>query len=262
MGKRARSGSVGSASAKKRRRMGNRYYARTVYRPTYVRPGYGAIGRTPGGGVIGEMKYFDTHVQPQAIPNVASWVGTTIDPATFNTLCVPVVGAAANQRIGKEIKIVKLKIRGHFQYQIRNDVDAGVNPAAIRFGIFQDMQTNGVKADGNLVMTPTNQQAQAPHTFQNIDNFGRFKVLKDKTILIQDPNMVGSDTIHDINGRQVNFKINLKFKQPITVRFNNTNGGTVADIIDNSLHFFANCNAITATGNVLLTYCSRVCYKE
>ena len=94
MGKRARSGSVGSASVKKRRRMGNRYYARTVYRPTYVRPGYGAIGRTPGGGVIGEMKYFDTHVQPQAIPNVASWVGTTIDPATFNTLCVPVVGAA------------------------------------------------------------------------------------------------------------------------------------------------------------------------
>ena len=51
MGKRSRSGSVGSASVKKRRRMGNRYYARR-YRPTYVRPGYGAIGRTPGGAVL------------------------------------------------------------------------------------------------------------------------------------------------------------------------------------------------------------------
>ena len=60
MGKRARSGSMsGSASAKKRFRRGRYPYARR-YRPTYVRPGYGAIGRTPGGGVIGEMKYFDT----------------------------------------------------------------------------------------------------------------------------------------------------------------------------------------------------------
>ena len=94
MGKRARSGSVGSASAKKRRRMGNRYYASRVYRPTYVRPGYGAIGRTPGGAVIGEMKYFDTAVANANVPNVASWAGTVLDPPTFNTLCVPIVGAA------------------------------------------------------------------------------------------------------------------------------------------------------------------------
>ena len=96
MGKRARSGSVGSASAKKRRRMGNRYYASRVYRPTYVRPGYGAIGRTPGGGVLGEMKYFDTAVSGgQVGVNNAAWTSTTIDPTTFNTLCVPVVGAVS-----------------------------------------------------------------------------------------------------------------------------------------------------------------------
>ena len=88
MGKRARSGSVGSASAKKRRRMGNRYYARRTYRPTYVRPGYGAIGRTPGGAVLGETKYFDTAVSQQVVQNNnAAWTNTTLDPTTL-TPCV------------------------------------------------------------------------------------------------------------------------------------------------------------------------------
>ena len=141
MGKRARSGSVGSASAKKRRRMGNRYYARR-YKPTYVRPGYGAIGRTPGGGVLGEMKYFDTTVSSKIVPATNNWVGTTLDPTTFNTLCVPVVGAANNQRIGKEINILKVKVRGQFHMPRTESFPNGVAPAVVRYGVFQDMQTN------------------------------------------------------------------------------------------------------------------------
>ena len=73
MGKRARSGSMsGSASAKKRFRRGRYPYARR-YRPTYVRPGYGAIGRTPGGAVLGEMKYFDSAVSNQTVSARANW---------------------------------------------------------------------------------------------------------------------------------------------------------------------------------------------
>ena len=252
---------VGSASAKKRRRMGNRYYARKVYRPTYVRPGYGAIGRTPGGGVLGEMKYFDTAVNMGQVPISNSWTGTTIDPTTFNTLCVPVVGAGFNQRIGKEINIVKLKIRGNFNVFSHENQAASVPATVIRFGIFQDMQTNGTQAGGQLVMTPTNTAAQAPFTFQNIDNFGRFKVLKDKTCVIQDPNLAGDSTTHDVNARTHTFKMTLKFRKPIQVRFNNTNGGTIADIIDNSLHFFANSNG-NVTFQPYVNYLCRVCYKE
>ena len=248
---------MGSASAKKRRRMGNRYYARR-YRPTYVRPGYGAIGRTPGGGVLGEMKYFDTSVSASPVLNVANWAGTINDPPLFNTLCAPSVGAAHNQRIGKEINIVKLKIRGQFIVPIDTTAGLGFTPVVVRYGIFQDMQTNSTQADGNLVMTPTSTSAQSPFTFQNIDNFGRFKVLKDKTGVMQDPNMAGSDTSHDVNGKTHLFKMTIKFRKPIQVRFNNTNGGTVADIIDNSLHFYAQSNSGLASVN----YLCRVCYKE
>lgn len=259
MPKRARSGSMsGSASVKKRFRRGRYPYARR-YRPQYVRPGYGLVGRTPGGAVLGEMKYFDTAVSNQIVPALATWVGTTLDPATFNTLCVPVVGAAFNQRIGKEINIVKIKIRGSFTLQPRNGTTNLDAPTVIRYGVFQDMQTNATQAGGQLVMTPTSTVIQAPFTFQNIDNFGRFKVLKDKVGVLQDPNIVGDATNHDSNGKVIPFKMNIKFKKPIQVRFNQTNGGTIADIIDNSLHFYANCNN---AGSITLDYLSRVCYKE
>ena len=84
--------------------------------------------------------------------------------------------------------------------------------------------------------------------------------MKDKVCVLQDPNVSGDATTHDVNGKVVPFKMTLKFRQPIKVRFNQTNGGTIADIIDNSLHFFANCNS----GSFVLTldYLCRVCYEE
>lgn len=264
MGKRARSGSVGSASAKKRRRMGNRYYARKVYRPTYVRPGYGAIGRTPGGGVIGEMKYFDTFVDQVQIPGSnAAWLNTTIDPSTYNTLCVPVVGAGYNQRIGKEIKVLKIKIRGQIKANETQIATGSFNGYSVRFGVFQDMQTNATQANASLVMSPTPTDEGAPYTFQNIDNFGRFKVLKDKIVTLQDPNLIGAAPTIGQNGLTKTFKMSIKFRQPVNIRFNQANGGTIADIIDNSFHVFANSNYISGgAGEPRITYLCRVCYKE
>lgn len=260
MGKRARSGSMsGSASAKKRFRRGRYPYARR-YRPQYVRPGYGAIGRTPGGGVLGEMKYFDTAGTNKPVAAIANWANTTLDPSTINTLCAPTVGAAYNQRIGKEINVLKIKIRGQFSWSYAENYTTGVQPAVIRYGIFQDMQTNAIQADGNLVMTQTSTPTQAPYIFQNIDNFGRFKVLKDKVCVFQDPNLSGDAAAHDVNGKVHTFKMTVKFKQPMKIRFNNTNGGTIADIIDNSLHFFANSNGGGLP--IRLDYLCRVCYKE
>ena len=73
--------------------MGNRYYARKVYRPTYVRPGYGAIGRTPGGAVLGEMKYFDLMNNGSWVNNSPTWSACIHSPSPADTLCVPTVGA-------------------------------------------------------------------------------------------------------------------------------------------------------------------------
>ena len=116
------------------------------------------------------------------------------------------------------------------------------------------------QAGGDQVMTPSGALNQIPYTFQNIDNFGRFRVLKDKLIRVQDPNMSGDAASHDLNGIVVPFKYTIKFRVPVSVRFNQTNGGTIADIIDNSFHVIANTN--DSTHSPSLVYFSRVCYKE
>lgn len=228
-------------------------------RATFVpRAGYSSVARTRGGPVIGEMKYFDTTKALTSIPSVAAWTGTEFDPATFDTLCVPVLGAGINQRIGKAIKVLKIKING----QIRTAKQAtavGTDTSLIRLAVVMDKQTNAAQAQGEQVFTATATADEAPLTFQNVDNFGRFNVLKDKTIVIGNPNFADAP-VTDVNGLVRPFKISLKFKEPIGMRFNATNGGTVADIVDNSFHIYA----VASNADLVpqISYLCRVCYKE
>ena len=103
------------------------------------------------------------------------------------------------------------------------------------------------------------------NSYQNPNNFGRFRVLKDKDILIQDPNFTTEYPPEDTpysrtNGLIRTFKININLKVPIKVQFNAVNGGTVLDIVDNSFHVLCACTECqpttllaSATTRVLLT---------
>lgn len=253
MAKRARPGDFrGSKSAKKRARTG-----RTNRR------GFSSVARTRGAAVTGEMKYYDTAVAATALAASAGWTGTEFDPAVEGTLCVPVVGAAVNQRIGKAIKIMKIKIRGTLSVAAQAGQVTGDTPTVIRLILHQDMQTNSTQAQGEQVMTAAASAAVAVNTFQNIDNFGRFRVLTDKTITIENPNMAGEVGVPNIiqAGLSRNFKITHNFRKPVVVRFNATNGGTFADIIDNSFHLICNASNVSALAPNI-NYVARVCYKE
>jgi len=137
----------------------------------------------------------------------------------------------------------------------------GAEPAAnIRIIVYLDKQTNSAQAQGEQVMTAGSSDATALLSFQNIDNFGRFQVLMDKNVILQNPNMSYDGTNIEQSGLSKTFKFNKKFKKPIEVRFNATNGGTIADIVDNSLHVLALCDNDDLAP--LISYYSRVCYKE
>lgn len=236
-------------------------YASTGGSATFVpRAGYSSVARTRGASVQGEMKYFDTEVAGGAIPSIAAWTGTEFDPTTFNTLCVPTVGAAINQRIGKAIKVMKIKINGIITVAAQSDAAAADGGSKVRLILYQDKQTNAAQAQGEQVMTPSTAAANAPNVFQNIDNFGRFVVLKDKTIIMENPNLTYDGTNVEQNGILKPFKFTVKFKTPVQVRFNATNGGSVADIVDNSFHVIANCSSTGLLPNI--NYVCRVCYKE
>jgi len=85
-------------------------------------------------------------------------------------------------------------------------------------------------------------------------------VLKDKIFIHQNPNMSYDGTNVEQAGLIKHFKWTIKFHVPVEIRFNNTNGGTIADIIDNSFHLIGTSTSIDL--GPTLTYSCRVCYKE
>lgn len=248
-----------------------RPYKSTPYKSPY-RPSYQAASRPsrparyfgPRANT-GEMKYFDTELDNTAIATSTAWTGTELPPnvGTPNTLVCPTVGSAINQRVGRRIRLYKLSVKGLLYTFPQAAQTAGDLQGVVRLALVQDMQTNGSQAQGEeIFQAPVTAAAlQCISSFQSLATLGRFKVWKDKTILMGDPNMVYTGANNaDVNGTTRPFKMNLKFSKPIEINFNATNGGTIADIVDNSFCVYATNGDTSA--QVLMTYQARAYYKE
>jgi len=238
------------------------------------RKGYGSTARTRGAAATGEMKYMDSElVQTALAATTTTWpAGTLRDPTTTINLgaaavanplnlCSPTVGAALNQRIGRSILVRKIKIRGTITVAPATPANQGEAASKCRILLVQDMQTNAGPMTGAQLMRDAGTATTTLDSYQNPDNFGRFRVLKDLVIVLQDPNAF-TDAVpapaH--NGLKRSFKFNVNFKTPVKVQFNATNGGTGADIVDNSFHIIAATDSTALGPN--LSYYSRVAYKE
>lgn len=226
-----------------------------------ARRGYTTVARTRGVYAAGEMKYFDTEKGLTSVASQANWTGTEQDPTTFNTLFVPVKGSGINERIGRKVNVMKIRIKGTVVVAPQADQTSGDGRSVIRLALVEDTQTNGTQMQGEDVMDGnTSTTATAVNAFQSLDNLGRFRVLKDKTIVMQNPNFGYDGTNLEQQGLARTFKMNIILKKPITVSFNEVNGGTIADIVDNSWHMIANCDNASLVPQ--LTYVARVYYKE
>lgn len=223
------------------------------------------VPRTMGPFSVSESKYFDSYKQASTILPELSWASTEHDPATLNTLFCPTEGADINNRIGRKVQVYKISMRGNiYSTPSQDDVDV-FSSGGFRLILFQDKQTNGVQAQGEeLMSSPGASDSQLTFcTFQNPANFGRFKVLKD---LILRPRITtasgdGTNTTSQ-NQSQIPFKITVKFKKPVIVKFNATNGGTVGDIVDNSFHIIAVNSFLSNTNTTIMSYQCRTYYKD
>lgn len=214
---------------------------------------YGTVPRTRGIYASGELKYFDSKRALLTVDVSDNWTATEIDPATLNTIFLPAQGAGINQRIGLSAVLRKIKIRGTFIASSKVNQNSGTNACTCRVILYQDTQTNATQAQGEDLMQNLSAAAENVFSFQNIANFGRFKVLKDKTFNLENQNMVWDGTNIEENGIQKHFKLTVNFKQPVVVRFNGTAGGTIADIIDNSFHMLAIASDSTLDTNIFYT---------
>jgi len=200
-------------------------------------PGKVTVARTRGwAGANTEMKYFDSFKNSTNLTATVDWSTSRMDPGTLDTLFVPIQGDDIINRTGRKVKILHIKIRG----QVRMIAGATTGAEKIRIVLACDKQTNAAAALGSSifgVLSGAPAAENGVNIFMNAANFGRFTILKDKTFISQPPETAG-------NYRMFNFK--FTWKGEMMTHFNTTNGGTIADIVDNSLHLYANCNDVTS----------------
>lgn len=244
-------------------------------RQQQARAGYSSVPRTRGAMAIGEMKYYDTEsTLVQVATCTTSWQAATLASpetsidlgdaavATPGCLCAPKVSAALNGRIGRAIHVRKIKVRGQLRVPITAGTTVGKEGAHIRIILVQDTQNNSSTMTAAQLMRNASAGTATINSFQNPDNFGRFRVLKDKSFVMANPSLGTAAVAGEnyIQGLKRTWKLNVNFKNAVKVQFNATNGGTVADIVDNAFHI------IIGTDNAdLLTqysYYSRVAYTE
>lgn len=212
---------------------------------------------------VSETKYFDAQNTGNAIQSVAAagWDSTEQDPATLLCLFAPTQGNDFNNREGRKVWIKAIKIRGMVEWPAVANLTAGIPANQVRLILVMDKQTNGAQLNGeDVIESGTKASEPCIQEFQNPKFFGRFRVMWDRTYTRPNSGTSYDGTNIEANGCHQKFKINKKFKKPLLVHFNATNGGTVADIVDNSFHFLAGRYATAASAT--LYYKSRVSFCE
>lgn len=214
-----------------------RFTSSTVKRAPYNN--YKFTARSFGNPLaISERKYFDSELSASAIVAVTtSWAGSELDPATLS-LFNPINGTDFNNRVGRKLQVKSLKIRGFINVAAQTNQAAVDSSALIRCLLVMDKQTNAAQLNGEDVIS-SGAASVATAMFQNPAFFGRFRVMKDKRWVIQNPSVSWDGTNIEQAGLIKPFEWIVKFRKPLYVHYNGTNGGTVADVIDHSFHLIA-----------------------
>lgn len=209
--------------------------------------------------IQGERKYFDSLRSGFALTSSATQTaGLEADPATTNTLFAPTQGDDISNREGRNVYVYSITIKGSLTTTAATAETAADTCQGVRMILCIDKQTNGAQMNSEDLITSSN---PGTFNFQNTQFFGRFRILKDKTYTFPPTPIAANGTAAQIfQGSVVKyFKIKHKFAVPLRVNFNATNGGTVADIVDNSFHLIAGRDK--ADPGVTLNYQCRVSFK-
>lgn len=191
-----------------------------------------AQGVSPGAGRTSETKFVDVAIGSNAFVSTAT-------PPTAISLCTPVQGAAAVNRIGQKITLKSIRIRGNV-----TPTATGVEAIA-RILVVYDKQANAMLPMWGDVIAGVTSAGAASNTITdgiNMANRDRFIVLMDEQYNLPPQTYTGGVVTNlsypqEKNPSMWNFDRYVKLKD-MEVHFNNTNGGTYADIQTGSINMF------------------------
>lgn len=209
-----------------------------------------ARGNLRTGGFLGqELKYFDTSLAASAMVAPTDAAGGEHDPATLLTLFCPTQGTGATNRDGRRAVMKSIQISGNLRSAPQ------INQAAIDLAgdyyvaLVLDKQTNAAQMNSEDVFAnPSASAVLAAAPLRDLERSTRFQVLKQWKGRFPQPVAVYDGTNIEVGGWELPFTYYSKLN--IGVEFV-ANGGTVADIQDNSLHLVAYCTntGLAATVN-------------
>lgn len=181
---------------------------------------------------LGELKMIDTDL-------TNAGVSTT---ATITCLNACQVGTDITNRIGREILMTSVQLRGFFN-------PSGANTGDIVFwAIVYDRQSNAAAPVWtDVYMT----DSIFPET-RNLNNRKRFKVLGSGYITVP--------SATSIDAKYIPFEFYRKLKHP--VEYNATNGGTVADIVTGGLFWMVRGITVLGANDVNCSIGGRVRFSD
>lgn len=155
--------------------------------------------------------------------------------ATVGEIFSPDAGTDPTEHVGRTTNEVSLEYHLQISYAATT---AGSSP--IRIAIVYDRQTNAALPTITDVW-----ESDVINTLRNLANSKRFKVLVDKKL----------DGLSDAGPKSLFHHGFRKFKFPLETNYNQTNGGTIADITTGSFisYVWQNGNIITANPVAVLT---------
>lgn len=263
MGKRSRSSNDArpGGAAKKRRTGGKSAYIRSARASNKLAP---------------ETKYFDT-TWNATVDSSADWAtstvamtsyiqsdGVTVGAYTDRALIPSAVGSGYGQVVGSKYLLKKVALKGEIVSSAASDQADMLGSRTCRVVLVMDTQPNGAQATGDLLFTDLGNATQCNHSFiaMGSSGNGRFRVLKDKTYLLQ-PMVAGTDganTNSVINGGAiVKMSWNPKKALPIRIKSNSATP-TIASLTDCNIFMLAHMS--TTSPGFTFTGAARAYYVD
>jgi len=216
------------------------------------------------GGFVGtELKYFDTL---KAVTNLTGPTDTTtflFNPGTGgDCLNCPAQGSTALQRDGKKIRMKSLYIKG---VVVRNFVEAlaaPFPPVSVYVAAVLDRQTNAAAASSNVIWKQAPGGASAAFNCmlsRDLENGERFKILRDQVFDMNLPSLgYAQADAHSTNGLMRHFTWFIPLNG-LPAYFNIGTTAAIANMVRNSISFYAVQNYVPATGaQAEVAYISRL----
>lgn len=184
-----------------------------------------------------EMKYFSSQFTGSLVASATFAAAELSTSAT--SLFIPILGTDLSNRIGRKVKLVKIRVTGCIKSTTQNL--AGVNPHDVMSGrvlLVQNKECAMTALSTQDVMQAQPAAALAPYAFQSTASLGRYVILKDELFKLENPNTWFDQTTakDEVNAIGHLIKWTHKFKTPVPVNFTAASTGVVGEIINNSFH--------------------------